>query len=93
MIHGNVIFDILESHDFENIAYVGSFNHFVFVYLRISHLIHGNVITDILESYAFQKYSTCWVIQALCICVIAYLGIFVIAYFPFDTRECHIRYT
>ena len=54
---------------FKNIAHVGSFKHFVFVYLRICvivylcilHLIHGNVIFDILESYAFQKYSTCWV--------------------------------
>ena len=28
-----------------------------------------NVIFDILESPAFQKYSTCWVFQALCIFV------------------------
>ena len=35
LIHGNVIFDILESHAFKNIAHVGSFKHFVFVYLRI----------------------------------------------------------
>ena len=50
----------------KNIAHVGSFKHFVFVYLRICvivylcilHLIHGNVIFDILESHAFQKYST-----------------------------------
>ena len=61
LTHGNIIFDILE-----NIAHVGSFKHFVFVYLRICvivylcilHLIHGNVIFDILESHAFQKYST-----------------------------------
>ena len=43
----------------KNIAHVGSFKHFVFVYLCILHLIHGNVIFDILESHAFQKYSTC----------------------------------
>ena len=56
---------------FKNIAHVGSFKHFVFVYLRICvivylcilHLIHGNVIFDILESNAFQKYSTCWVLS------------------------------
>ena len=55
----------------KNIAHVGSFKHFVFVYLRICvivylcilHLIHGNVIFDILESHAFQKYSTCWVLS------------------------------
>ena len=49
---------------FKNIAHVGSFKHFVFVYLRICvivylcilHLIHGNVIFDILESRAFKKY-------------------------------------
>ena len=49
---------------FKNIAHVGSFKHFVFVYLRICvivylcilHLIHGNVIFNILESHAFQKY-------------------------------------
>ena len=49
----------------KNIAHVGSFKHFVFVYLRICvivylcilHLIHGNVIFHILESHAFQKYS------------------------------------
>ena len=46
----------------KNIAHVGSFKHFVFVYLRICvivylcilHLIHGNVIFDILESHAFS---------------------------------------
>ena len=51
----------------KNIAHVGTFKHFVFVYLRICvivylciiHLIHGNVINDILESHAFQEYSTC----------------------------------
>ena len=56
---------------FKNIAHVGSFKHFVFLYLRICvivylcilHLIHGNVIFDILESNAFQKYSTCWVLS------------------------------
>ena len=55
----------------KNIAHVGSFKHFVFVYLRICvivylcifHLIHGNVIFDILESRAFQNYSTCWVLS------------------------------
>ena len=54
---------------FKYIAYVGSFKHFVFVYLRIcefvylciSHLIHKNVIFDILESHAFKKYNICWV--------------------------------
>ena len=48
---------------FKNIAHVGSFKYFVFVYLRICvfvflcilHLIHGNVIIDILESHAFKK--------------------------------------
>ena len=45
---------------FKNIALVGTFKHFVFVYFCILHLIHGNVIFDILESHAFQKYSTCW---------------------------------
>ena len=40
----------------KNIAHIGSFKHFVFVYLYILHLIHGNVIFDILESHAFQKY-------------------------------------
>ena len=47
----------------KNIAHVGSFKHFVFVYLRICvivylcilHLIHRNVIFYILESHAFQK--------------------------------------
>ena len=56
---------------FKNIAHVGSFKHFVFLYLRICvivylcilHLIHGNVIFDILESNAFQKYSTCCVLS------------------------------
>ena len=46
----------------KNIAHVGSFKHFVFVYLRICvivylcilHLIHGNVIYDIFESHAFH---------------------------------------
>ena len=55
----------------ENVAYIGSFKHFVFVYLHICvfvylciiYLIHGNVIFDILESHAFQKYSTCWVLS------------------------------
>merc|ERR1712218_212169 len=55
----------------KNIAHVGPFKHFVFVYLSICvivylcilHLIHGNVIFDILESHAFQKYSTCWVLS------------------------------
>ena len=46
-------------------------------YMCILHLIHGNVIFGILESHAFKKYSTCWVFQALCICVFAYLCIFV----------------
>ena len=48
---------------FKNIVHVGSFNHFIFVYLHICvyvylcilHLIHRNVIFDILESHAFQK--------------------------------------
>ena len=43
---------------FKNVAHIGSFKHFVFLYLRICvivylcilHLIHGNVIFDILES-------------------------------------------
>ena len=56
---------------FKNIAHVGSFKHFVFVFLRICvivylcilHLIHGNVIFHILESHAFQKYSTCLVLS------------------------------
>ena len=51
----------------KNIALVGTFKHFVFVYLRICvivylcilHLIHGNVIFDILESHACQKYTGC----------------------------------
>ena len=62
LTHGNIIFDILESHAFKNIAHVGSFKHFVFVYLRIFvyvylcilHFIYGNVIFDILESHAFS---------------------------------------
>ena len=61
----------LNSMLFKNIAHVGSFKHFIFLYLRICvivylcilHLIHGNVIFDILESNAFQKYSTCWVLS------------------------------
>ena len=34
-----------------------------------------NVVLDILKSHAFKKYSTCWVFQALCICVNAYFCI------------------
>ena len=48
----------------KNIAHVGSFKHFVFVYLRylcILHFTHGKVIFDILESHVFEKYDTCWV--------------------------------
>ena len=68
---GNVIFDVLESHAFKNIAHSGSLKLFVFVYLHICvivylcilHLIHGNVIFNILESNTFQKYSTCWVLS------------------------------
>ena len=37
-----------------------------------------NVIFDILESPAFQKYSTCWVFQALLICV--FVCVFVIVF-------------
>ena len=33
LTHGNIIFDILESHAFKNIAHVWSFKHFGFVYL------------------------------------------------------------
>ena len=41
---------------FVNIEHVGSFKHFVFVYLCILHLIHRNVIFDSLESHAFKKH-------------------------------------
>ena len=34
-----IIIDILEPPAFKNIAHVGSFKHFVFVYLRILHLM------------------------------------------------------
>ena len=48
---------------FKNIAHVGSFKHFVFVYLRfcvivylcIFHLIHGNVIFDIVNPMLFKN--------------------------------------
>ena len=45
---------------FKNIAHVGFFKHFVFVYLRncvfvYLYLIYGNVIFDTLETHVFSK--------------------------------------
>ena len=39
MTHGNVIFDIIESHAL-NIAHVWSFKHFLFVYLQDVQGVH-----------------------------------------------------
>ena len=41
---------------FKNIAHVGSFKHFVFVYLRICVFVYFTLDMHILESHAFQKY-------------------------------------
>ena len=57
----------------KNIAHVGSFKHFVFVYLRffvivclcILHLIHGNVIFDIIESHDIKKYHMLGLLSTL----------------------------
>ena len=54
----------------------------IILYLCIFYLTHGSVIFDILETPAFDKFSTCWVFQAIYICVFVYLHMHF-----FDTRE------
>ena len=93
-----IIIDILEPPAFKNIAHVGSFKHFVFVYLRISvivylcilHLIHGNVLFYIsLNPMLFKNIAHVGSSKHF---VFVYLCNRVFVYFTFDTQECHIRY-
>ena len=46
------------------------------------------VIFDILEPPAFQKYITCWVFQALCICVFVYLRTYYLCISVFLSDPC-----
>ena len=81
LTHGNIIFDILESHAFQKIQHMLGLSSTlylcicVFVYLCFLHLIHGNVIFYILESHAIKKYSTCLVFEALCTCWVLSLSL------------------